>query len=975
MKSSLEQAEGFARLESQIRTLDGRLLYYRQTLENIKEILRTNREEMNKELDNRFQQHEQSLSEIVYRKRFLESLWFPDIYAREEGIKDAYEQTYQWLLDDSEISGASARPWDDMVQWLKYGQDTYWISGKAGSGKSTLMRYLSDHDRTKDFLEVWAGSSELLTLKFFFWAAGNSIQKSLIGLFRSLLHQILSTLPHLISLVAFNHPSRPSQHGLIQAWTEARLRKALRIALEEATKGFRLCFFLDGLDELDEDYEGLVPVIKDLLKENNVKVCLSSRPYRVFSEAFSSANMLKLHDVTRADIYTFVTGSLTSRDPQLISEMSDEIVDKAEGVFLWARLVVQEMNKGLINEDSEGQLKDRLNAIPSGIEDLYSHMLTCIDPVYREEAAFAFCGAMNDEPLLQTDRVRETPSLLFLSLYIRDRLRTDSSAFLELSAAQTLELCQSTERRLPTTCAGFLEVRWDKETLECTHDEYLYSMARFTLPSQFAVSTIDLGNIAPEIIELLRILSFTQVQFIHRTAKEFLRKNKEGIRLIGDYSSSAARSSISWLNALVGSWRLLGYSSPQWLKEHHLESLSVRANSLQYSARASANSAPERLTFAFVSSPWRDLEGLMVQAVHNERLLGSAQVLLWDYIEQAMNTAKSRILIAEVEDGEYWEIMVPTDPANKHWFSDYDTEPTVTPNMPVDFLGFAAYYGISMYLQQRLESDVSLHKATTTTYLLACCMSYYRWSPDLFIDDSGPSASHLMHVVVYLLNRGANPNAVIPSSRTSSTIWCNFLGYLYVNSFSNMMVKRNSIKGPWGATAIAFLENGADATQIWDFYSGLLLVNDDLAEAIRDSLDDVGCRLEGRCSAFAVLQHCFEGSDAWHNIVEKLNAANAKYLFKCTHFSIDYILYPSEPNLYALSERQSIDLTNQVEQCMREPEATSLRASKTLARDLWKLQLELEAAKAESQIDSADFAENLSLFQFSSCDSGPTYNE
>ena len=926
MKSSLEQAEGFARLESQIRTLDGRLLHYRQTLENIKEILRANREEMNKELDNRFQQHEQSLSEIEYRKRFLESLWFPDIYAREEGIKDAYEQTYQWLLDDSEISGASARPWDGMVQWLKYGQDTYWISGKAGSGKSTLMRYLSDHDRTKDFLQVWTGSSELLTLKFFFWAAGNSIQKSLIGLFRSLLHQILSTLPHLITLVAFNHQSRPSQHGLIQAWTEARLKKALRIALEEATKGFRICFFLDGLDELDEDYEGLVSVIKDLLKENNVKVCLSSRPYRVFSEAFSSANMLKLHDVTRADIYKFVTGSLTSRDPQLISKMSGEIVYRAEGVFLWAELVVKEMNKGLINEDSEGQLKDRLNAIPSGIEDLYSHMLTCIDPVYREEAAFAFCGAMNDEPLLQTDGVRETPSLLFLSLYIRDRLRTDSSAFLEFSAAQTLELCQSTERRLPTTCAGFLEVRWDKETLECTHDEYLYSMARFTLPSQFAVSTIDLGNIAPKIIELHRILRSAHVQFIHRTAEEFLRKNKEGIRLIGDYSSSATRNSISRLNALVGSWRLLGYSSPNWPKMYHLKSLSVRANSLQYTARASANSAPERLTFAFVSSPWRDLEELMVQAVHNERLLGSAQVLLWDYIEQAMNTAKSRILIGEVRYGECWEFMVPTDPANMHWFSDHNTESTVTPNMPVDFLGFAAYYGISMYLQQRLESDVSLHKATTTTYLLACCMSYFRWS-----HDGGPSASHLMHVVVYLLNHGANPNAVIPSYRTLSTIWCNFLRNLYVNCLSNMTVKRNSIKGPWGAAAIAFLENGADATQIWDFYSDLSLMND-------DSLSIVDYRLEGRCSAFAVLQHCFEGSDAWHNIEEKLNAANAKYLFKCTHFIIDGDVYPPDSDLYALSERQSIDLTNQVEQCMREPEATSVCANNTLKislRSIW----------------------------------------
>ena len=147
----------------------------------------------------------------------------------------------------------------------------------------------------------------------------------------------------------------------------------------------------------------------------------------------------------------------------------------------------------------------------------------------------------------------------------------------------------------------FLEVRADKWLLGIIDDEHLYTLARVTLPSQFAVFTIDLGNIASEIIELLRIMSFNRVQFIHRTAEEFLRKNKQAIKLIKDYSTSFTRKSISRLNAFVGSWRLVGCSSPQRPVPHFLESWSAQLASLQTITRPSSNSAPKRLALVRLS--------------------------------------------------------------------------------------------------------------------------------------------------------------------------------------------------------------------------------------------------------------------------------------------------------------------------------------------------------------------------------------
>jgi hypothetical protein len=53
------------------------------------------------------------------------------------------------------------------------------------------MNFVYDEERTRDALKVWAGQKKLLKPAFFFWNAGAEMQKSIGGLIRSLLHQIL----------------------------------------------------------------------------------------------------------------------------------------------------------------------------------------------------------------------------------------------------------------------------------------------------------------------------------------------------------------------------------------------------------------------------------------------------------------------------------------------------------------------------------------------------------------------------------------------------------------------------------------------------------------------------------------------------------------------------------------------------------------------------------------------------------------
>jgi len=59
--------------------------------------------------------------------------------------------------DDAAKDAAKADARNRLFDWLASGGGIFHISGKLGSGKSTLMKYLCDHPSTKAMLETWAG--------------------------------------------------------------------------------------------------------------------------------------------------------------------------------------------------------------------------------------------------------------------------------------------------------------------------------------------------------------------------------------------------------------------------------------------------------------------------------------------------------------------------------------------------------------------------------------------------------------------------------------------------------------------------------------------------------------------------------------------------------------------------------------------------------------------------------------------------
>ena len=75
---------------------------------------------------------------------------------------------------------------------------------------------------------------------------------------------------------------------------------------------FNLVMVVDGLDELEGDLDVIIVLLQQASTFSYVKLCLSSRPWVVFEDAFEESPSLKLHRFTASLITKSKPTSTTS---------------------------------------------------------------------------------------------------------------------------------------------------------------------------------------------------------------------------------------------------------------------------------------------------------------------------------------------------------------------------------------------------------------------------------------------------------------------------------------------------------------------------------------------------------------------------------------------------------------------------------------------------------------------------------------
>lgn len=351
-------------------------------------------EEQNQPIQRQLQDIQRLITTISIQHRILGHLIPDDKGSRREQIYEADPDTCRWVLEPAgEHDSYRAETRDSFISWLRTGSNVLHISGNPGAGKSTLMKFISGNSRTQEALRAWAGSGKLVFGEFYFWAAGTEAQRTLPGMLKSMLFQILSQYPELIEHV-FPHQLKQMKTSrfqsdasveMFQSFGRKQIQEAFDLFLKISERSeYRICFLIDGLDEFqggDLDHEDLAVRLKAWTAEGHIKLLVSSRPWRPFLSIFTAHPTMHLHDLNRSDIRKYAIRQL-EQDREIrqiglylmektIEEIVEELVDQAQGIFLWAHLVLDTIRLDIRRRYSVDILKAKVREYPSDLDDLY----------------------------------------------------------------------------------------------------------------------------------------------------------------------------------------------------------------------------------------------------------------------------------------------------------------------------------------------------------------------------------------------------------------------------------------------------------------------------------------------------------------------------------------------------------------------------------------------------------------------------
>jgi ankyrin repeat protein len=299
----------------------------------------------------------------------LQSLSFRNIDSRRHDIASAHQNTCDWLF-----ATAQFQQWQNRGDPKSY-NGVLWIKGKPGAGKSTLMKHALLH-----YQNSFSGHA---VAAYFFNARGDALEKSPLGMLRSVLYQLLEQTPQSCNRFIPLFLEKQRKHGKDWMWYSEELKGFLLEMMHHQPRPILL--FVDALDECDEsEVRDVVSFLERLSlaaigSETSLGICLSSRHY----PTISMGKMLELVVEQRAehdrDISIYVQDKLKMRDETTESEL----LQKANGIFMWIILVTEMLNQA-IDEGRITAMRKKLREVPGDLDEVFRILLEKDNP-YKHE--------------------------------------------------------------------------------------------------------------------------------------------------------------------------------------------------------------------------------------------------------------------------------------------------------------------------------------------------------------------------------------------------------------------------------------------------------------------------------------------------------------------------------------------------------------------------------------------------------------
>jgi hypothetical protein len=190
-------------------------------------------------------------------------------------------------------------------------------------------------------------------------------------MYRSLLHHLLERFEDLRDILDDHHlPRRLDEDSLPLEALKELFSRAIRSLGQRS-----FTCFVDALDECeDQEVDHMIYSFNKLTTEAFVKgiqfrVCFSHRNYPRIKIDQGVKMTMENEQGHKTDLSNYISSRLQVASPYPFIHIRDELLAKAEGIFLWVVLVVEILNKA--SNRGEGNLRSKLNVIPTGLSELF----------------------------------------------------------------------------------------------------------------------------------------------------------------------------------------------------------------------------------------------------------------------------------------------------------------------------------------------------------------------------------------------------------------------------------------------------------------------------------------------------------------------------------------------------------------------------------------------------------------------------
>lgn len=325
-----------------------------------------------------------------------------------------------------------------------------WLHGRPGRGKSVLSSFLVNHLEEDGAL-----------VQNFFFRSGDETKRSPSALLRSLAYQIAVQVP------AFRQCLRNVADGgykIKESDWRATWKQLFVGCLFKLEFLPTLYWIIDGLDE-SASPQHIFEMLADIdtscipircLVTSRWSPALITAHDRIKSKISSSTISID-NDLTDIRVYTTAKLSYLGWNAAIKRDIMTKILNQSNDNFLWVYLVLEEIK----DCHTENNVKERLEELPSGMEDLYMHMEETIRQIRRP-----------------ADQRLSRELLLWAIFTQRSISIQEISDFLEPEYGKILNISHTIDR----LCGHFIVVEGQDTMALLHHSTREYLMTTTTLP-------------------------------------------------------------------------------------------------------------------------------------------------------------------------------------------------------------------------------------------------------------------------------------------------------------------------------------------------------------------------------------------------------------------------------------------------------------------------------------------------------------